>query len=76
MATAKKRTHNIPKFVKVWWTLPKERKNGMGRVLKAVPYTGRYKEWYTHVLTVEAPNCYKRELEIAYDARVHGLVEV
>lgn len=61
-------TTHIPEFVKVWWetSIP----NNMAKVLRHYPYTGRYKEHFTHVLVLDAPNTRKRELEMSYDARV------
>lgn len=57
----------IPERVEVWRSVSDP--NHMARVLKVERYTGRYPEFFTHVLTLEAPNTKKREIEMAYDAR-------
>lgn len=57
----------VPEQLQVWWDTG--RPNNMAKVLKSEPYTGRYPEHFTHVLTLEAPNCRERQLEMAYNAR-------
>jgi hypothetical protein len=60
-------TLTVPDEVQVWWKT--YRPNNMAKVVKVEPYVGRYPGYFTHVLTLEAPNTRRGTLEIAYDAR-------
>lgn len=57
---------SVPEFVLVWWQCVE---GNQARVLTSWPYTGRYPQFFTHVLRVEAPNTKRGWLEMAYDAR-------
>ena len=41
-----------PRTWNVWWTTPSG--DHKGKVLGMFPYTGRYKEFFTHVLRIES----------------------
>jgi hypothetical protein len=60
----------IPEFVSVWWHT--SRPDNMAKVLRVDPYRGRYPQYFTHVLTLEAPNTRKGELEMTWNARQKG----
>ncbi len=44
--------------------------DGKSTVLAVYPYTGRYKEFFTHVLKLTAPRTHAGSLEMSYDARL------
>ncbi len=50
----------------VWWTTFKRDSNGPLAVIKDIrPYSGRYKDLFTHDLVLEAPNTRKGYLEMS-----------
>lgn len=62
----------VPKFVKVWWQT--SRPDNMARVISTQPYEGRYPQFYTHVLVLEAPRTHSGTLEMAYNVLCPTLV--
>ena len=39
--------------------------DGMSRILKVFPYTGRYPQWFTHIVRVTSPRVRKGWVEMA-----------
>lgn len=42
----------------VWWNTNRPKVNGFypARIIAIEPYRGKYPQWFTHVLTLEAPS--------------------
>jgi hypothetical protein len=57
-------------IVDVWWTAPE----GGAKVRGVWPYSGRYPEYFTHVIEVDAPNTRKGSLRTVVDARTYRAV--
>lgn len=53
----------------VWWDTDDGRPAGqhIARVIECVPYTGRYTQWFTHVLKLADPSTRKGWTETAVD---------
>jgi hypothetical protein len=60
-------TLTVPDEVRVWWTV--NRPHNMAKVVKVEPYVGCYPDYFTHVLTLDAPNTRRGTVEMDYDAR-------
>lgn len=50
----------IPKIYPVWWTTTN--KDNLAQVLDCEEYKGKYKEFFTHNLKLDAPNTINRYL--------------
>lgn len=61
----------IPRVWPVWWETGDGRPAGnhFARVLDAKPYDGKYKEFFSHVLKLEAPESERGWLEMSVDLR-------
>jgi len=61
----------IPTEYPVWWDTGDGAPAGqhMARVIEAFPYTGKYPQWFTHVLRLYDPNRIKGWTEMAVDLR-------
>ncbi len=57
---------NVGDKLSTWFS---DRPDGKSTVLAVYPYSGRYKEHFTHVLKLTAPRTWAGSLEMAYDAR-------
>lgn len=57
----------VPTTWDVWWA--GDQPDGSASVLAVFPYDGVYKELFTHVLRLSAPNTRRGWLEMAVDLR-------
>jgi hypothetical protein len=58
---AKKTRIRVGDIVPIWWK-PKG-----ARVLKVLPYTGKYPQWFSRVLRLEAPRTSNGWADVAWE---------
>lgn len=68
----------VGEFWPVWWNTGREKVNGFypARIEAVEPYTGRYKEWFTHVLILECPSTKNGALPMTVDLRSETSIQL